>query len=82
MKDYLDAKYFIYLKRGGWYFGWHFLQSGGLTEINGIRAFDCGEYGTAYVALNKDNLVTCKRLILYHSCYSLVYFRNEYKKKM
>lgn len=57
MKDYSDAKYFIYIKRGGWYFGWHFLQSGGLTEINGIRAFDCGEYGTAYVALNKDNMV-------------------------
>ncbi|RRD94449.1 hypothetical protein EII17_08105 [Clostridiales bacterium COT073_COT-073] len=58
MKDYSDAKYFIYVKRGGLYFGWHFLQSGGLTEIDGIRVFDCGKYGTAYVAMNKDNIVS------------------------
>ncbi len=58
MKDYSDAKYFIYIRRGGLSFGWHFLGSGSLTELDGIRAFDCGEYGTAYVALNKDNLVS------------------------
>lgn len=47
MKDYSDARYFIYIKRGGLSFGWHFLQSGNLTEIEGIKAFDCGKYGTA-----------------------------------
>ncbi|MDO4549084.1 MAG: hypothetical protein Q4D04_13395 [Clostridia bacterium] len=57
MKDYSDAKYFIYIKKGGLSFGWHFLQSGGLTEIDGVRALDCGEYGTAYVALNENNNV-------------------------
>jgi hypothetical protein len=55
MKDYSDAKYFIYIKESGLSFGWHFLQSGNLDEAMGIRAFECGEYGTAYVALNKDN---------------------------
>ena len=54
MKDYSEAKYFLYIKKGGLSFGWHFLQSGSLTEADGIRAFDCGKYGTAYVALNKD----------------------------
>lgn len=58
MKDYSDARYFIYVKRGGLSFGWHFLRSGSLNELDGIRAFDCGEYGTAYVALNKDNMVS------------------------
>jgi len=57
MKDYSDARYFIYIKKSGLSFGWHFLQSGSLTEADGIRAFDCGEYGTAYVALNKNNHV-------------------------
>ena len=54
MKDYSDARYFIYIKRGGLSYGWHFLQSGNLTEIEGIKAFDCGEYGTAYVSLNNN----------------------------
>jgi hypothetical protein len=54
-KDASDAKYFIYVKKSGLSFGWHFLQSGGLSEADGIRAFDCGEYGTAYVALNQNN---------------------------
>lgn len=57
MKDYSDVKYFIYIKRGELYFGWHFLQRGGLIEIDGVRAFDCAKYDTAYVALNKDNIV-------------------------
>lgn len=55
MKDYSAAQYFIYIKKGGLSFGWHFLQSGSLTEADGVRAFNCGEYGTAYVALNENN---------------------------
>ena len=54
MKDYSDARYFIYIKKGGLSLGWHFLQSGGLSEVDGLRAFDCGEHWTAYVALNQD----------------------------
>lgn len=57
MKDYSDAKYFIYIKKTGLSFGWHFLQSGGLSEIDGIRAFDCGRYGIAYVSLNENGTV-------------------------
>ena len=57
MKDYSDAKYFIYIKKGGLSFGWHFLQSGGLTELDGIRAFDCGQYGIAYVSINESGTV-------------------------
>lgn len=55
MKDRSDARYFIYIKKKGLSLGWHFLQSGSLSEVEGVRAFDCGEYGTAYVALNKAN---------------------------
>jgi len=54
MKDYSDARYFIYVNRSGLSFGWHFLQSGGLTDIDGLREFDCGKYGKAYVALNAE----------------------------
>ena len=57
MKDYSDAKYFIYIKKDGLSFGWHFLQSGGLSEIDGIRAFDCGQYGMAYVSINENGTV-------------------------
>jgi len=52
MKDYSDAKYFIYVNRSGLPFGWCFLQSGDLTELDGLREFDCGKYGKAYAALN------------------------------
>jgi hypothetical protein len=54
MNDFSDAKYFIYVKRGGLSLGWHFLQSGSLTEAEGLVALDCGAYGTAYVALNQN----------------------------
>jgi hypothetical protein len=57
MKDDSDAKYFIYVKKSGLSFGWHLLQSGGLTEGDGLMAFDCGEYGIAYVALNQNNKI-------------------------
>lgn len=57
-KDYSDARYFIYTKKGGLSFGWHFLCSGSLSEQDGLRAFDCGEYGTAYVALNSAQTVS------------------------
>jgi hypothetical protein len=33
------------------------LRSGELTEADGLKAFDCGEYGTAYVALNQNNKI-------------------------
>lgn len=56
-KDYSDARYFIYIKKGGLSFGWHFLCSGGLSEQDGLRVFDCGEYGTAYVALNRAQAI-------------------------
>lgn len=56
-KDYSDARYFIYIKREGLFLGWHFLQSGNLTESEGIKALDCGAYGTAYVALNTENTI-------------------------
>lgn len=52
-KDYSAANYFIYVKKGGLNFGWHFLQGGNLPD--GLRAFECGEYGRAYVALNADH---------------------------
>jgi hypothetical protein len=55
MNDDSDAKYFIYAKKSGLSYGWHFLQSGGLTEADGLVAFDCGEYGTAYVSLNQGH---------------------------
>jgi hypothetical protein len=55
-----NAKYFIYVKRSGllsgWR-GWHFLQSGGLTDAEGLIALECGEYGTAYVALNQSGQI-------------------------
>lgn len=57
MNDYSDAKYFIYIKKSGLSFGWHFLQSGSLSEIDGIRAFDCGQYGIAYVSMNTNGAV-------------------------
>lgn len=56
-KDYSAANYFIYIKRGGLDFGWHFLQGGNLPEEDGLRAFECGEYGRAYVALNADHSI-------------------------
>lgn len=55
MKDYSDARYFIYIDKSGWSFGWHFLRSGSLTDIDGLREFNCGEYGKAYVALNAEH---------------------------
>jgi hypothetical protein len=55
MNDFSAAKYFIYIKKGGLSFGWHFLQSGDLSKEDGLMAFDCGEYGIAYFALNPDN---------------------------
>lgn len=57
MNDYSDAKYFIYIKKSGLSLGWHFLQSGSLSEIDGIRAFDCGRYGIAYVSMNTNGAV-------------------------
>ncbi len=57
MNDFSDAKYFIYIKKDGLPRGWHFLRSGSLTKVDGIRAFDCGEYGNAYVAINSDGTV-------------------------
>lgn len=56
-KDLSDAKYFLYVKRSGLSFGWHFLRSGSLSESDGVRAFDCGAYGTAYVSLNGSGAV-------------------------
>lgn len=56
-KDYSAANYFIYVKRGGLHFGWHFLQGGNLPEADGVRVFDCGGYGRAYVALNADRSI-------------------------
>jgi hypothetical protein len=55
--DHAAAKYFIYVKKSGLLSGWHFLQSGGLTDADGLVAFDCGKYGTAYVALNQDDTI-------------------------
>lgn len=54
MKDLSDAKYFIYVNRKGFSFGWHFLAGGALSDVDGLREFDCGEYGKAYVALNAE----------------------------
>lgn len=56
-KDYSDAKYFLYVQKGGLTIGWQFLRSGSLSETDGVRAFDCGQYGTAYVALNQTMAV-------------------------
>ncbi len=57
LKDYSDAKYFIYIKKDGLSLGWHFLRSGSLSEVDGIRAFDCGRYGIAYVSMNENGIV-------------------------
>lgn len=57
LKDYSEAKYFIYIKKAGLSLGWHFLRSGSLSETDGIRAFDCGKYGIAYVSMNTNGTV-------------------------
>lgn len=54
MKDYSDARYFIYINKSGLSFGWHFLRGGNLADAEGLMAFECGKYGTAYVALNAE----------------------------
>lgn len=51
-KDRSDAKYFLYINRGGFSFGWHLLKSEKLTDPDGLLKFDCGRYGNAYAALN------------------------------
>jgi len=54
LEDHSAAKYFLYGNKTGLSFGWRFLQSGDLINIDGLTEFDCGKYGTAYVALNKN----------------------------
>ena len=55
--DFSDANYFLYVNRDGLSIGWHLLQSGELTEEDGLIEFDCGKYGKGYVSLNKDNYI-------------------------
>jgi hypothetical protein len=55
--DHAAAKYFLYVKKSGLLSGWHFLQSGSLTDADGLIAFDGGKYGTAYVALNQEDTI-------------------------
>ena len=52
--DRSDASYYLYLARGGFSFGYRFRQGGNLLPEMGIRGFDCGEFGTAYLSMNEQ----------------------------
>ena len=53
--DYSDARYYIYRNKSGLPFGWCYFASGNLSDADGLMAFECGKYGTAYISLNSEN---------------------------